>query len=62
MVESRLAEENEAKQLLMRMDKAGADDPQFPANLTVLRAAVTAHARAEEHRAAPNARLRGRRL
>ncbi len=48
VVEERLAEENEAKQLLMQMDKAGADDPQFLANLTTLRAAVTAHAEAEE--------------
>ncbi|MEU0516418.1 hemerythrin domain-containing protein [Streptosporangium sp. NPDC006007] len=48
VVEDRLAEENEAKQLLMRMDKAGAGDPQFLIHLATLRAAVTAHARAEE--------------
>ncbi|MGV9778872.1 hemerythrin domain-containing protein [Streptosporangium sp. NPDC003464] len=48
VVEDRLAEENEAKQLLAHMDKAGADDPRFLADLTALRAAVTAHAHAEE--------------
>ncbi|MFI6512646.1 hemerythrin domain-containing protein [Streptosporangium sp. NPDC050855] len=48
VVDDRLAEENEAKQLLMTMDKAGADDPEFLTNLAVLRAAVMAHARSEE--------------
>ncbi|MFF5111306.1 hemerythrin domain-containing protein [Streptosporangium sp. NPDC000509] len=48
VVDDRLAEENEAKQLLMEMDKAGTDDPRFAENLAVLRAAVTAHARSEE--------------
>ncbi|GHH69041.1 hemerythrin [Streptosporangium violaceochromogenes] len=48
VVEDRLAEENEAKRLLTRMEKAGVDDPRFPADLATLRAAVTAHARAEE--------------
>ncbi|MGC5014338.1 hemerythrin domain-containing protein [Streptosporangium sp. DT93] len=48
VVDDRLAEENEAKQLLMTMDKAGADDPDFSSNLAMLRAAVTAHARSEE--------------
>ncbi|MDP9862046.1 MULTISPECIES: hemerythrin domain-containing protein [Streptosporangium] len=48
VVEDRLAEENEAKQLLAHMDEAGADDPRFLADLTALRAAVTAHASAEE--------------
>jgi hypothetical protein len=32
----------------MEMDKAGAGDPRFTANLAALRAAVTAHARSEE--------------
>ncbi|GAA3012097.1 hemerythrin domain-containing protein [Streptosporangium longisporum] len=48
VVDDRLAEENEAKQLLTTMDKAGADDPEFLTNLAVLRAAVMAHARSEE--------------
>ncbi|MDP9849549.1 hemerythrin domain-containing protein [Streptosporangium lutulentum] len=48
VVDDRLAEEHEAKQLLMEMDKAGAGDPQFLTNLTALRAAVMAHARSEE--------------
>ncbi|MEU4836080.1 hemerythrin domain-containing protein [Streptosporangium sp. NPDC023615] len=48
VVDDRLAEENEAKQLLMTMDKAGVDDPEFTANLALLRGAVTAHARSEE--------------
>ncbi|GAA3084857.1 hemerythrin domain-containing protein [Streptosporangium carneum] len=48
VVEDRLAEEKEAKQLLVRMDEAGAEDPRFLTDLAALRAAVTAHARAEE--------------
>jgi hemerythrin superfamily protein len=48
VVDDRLAEENEAKELLTHMDKAGAGDPQFLTNLKVLRTAVFAHARAEE--------------
>jgi hemerythrin superfamily protein len=49
VVDDRLAEENEAKQMLMEMDKAGAGDPRFMTNLAALRAAVMAHARSEEH-------------
>jgi hypothetical protein len=48
VVEDRLAEENEAKELLMRMDEAGPDSPDFMQNLLMLRAAVEAHARSEE--------------
>jgi hemerythrin superfamily protein len=48
VVDDRLAEEHEAKQLLMEMDKAGAGEPQFLTNLAALRAAVMAHARSEE--------------
>jgi len=48
IVDDRLAEENEAKQLLQHMDKAGPDAPDFTDNLLALRAAVEAHARSEE--------------
>ncbi|GGS94520.1 hemerythrin [Planobispora rosea] len=48
VVDDRLAEEREAKELLMRMDQAGPEDPQFLTNLALLRAAVEAHARSEE--------------
>lgn len=48
IVEDRLVEENEAKQLLMYMDKVGVGDPHFLANLMLLRAAVLPHARSEE--------------
>ncbi|WP_262380171.1 hemerythrin domain-containing protein [Nonomuraea sp. PA05] len=48
VVDDRLAEENEAKELLMRMDQAGPDAPGFTQNLLMLRAAVEAHARSEE--------------
>jgi hemerythrin superfamily protein len=48
VVDDRLAEEHEAKQLLVEMDKAGAGDPRFMTNLAALRAAVMAHARSEE--------------
>ncbi|MFG3441374.1 hemerythrin domain-containing protein [Nonomuraea sp. NPDC047897] len=48
VVDDRLEEEREAKELLQHMDQAGPDDPDFMANLAVLRAAVMAHARSEE--------------
>ncbi|MFI7439296.1 hemerythrin domain-containing protein [Nonomuraea indica] len=48
VVEDRLEEERQAKELLQHMDQAGPDDPDFMANLAVLRAAVMAHARSEE--------------
>ncbi|WP_246090613.1 hemerythrin domain-containing protein [Nonomuraea deserti] len=48
VVDDRLAEENEAKELLSRMDEAGPDAPDFMQNLAMLRAAVEAHARSEE--------------
>ncbi|MEV0585089.1 hemerythrin domain-containing protein [Nonomuraea sp. NPDC050310] len=48
LVDDRLAEEREAKELLQHMDQAGPDDPDFTKNLLTLRAAVEAHARSEE--------------
>ncbi|MFF4624114.1 hemerythrin domain-containing protein [Nonomuraea jabiensis] len=48
IVDDRLAEENQAKELLQRMDQAGPTAPDFAEKLAVLRAAVEAHARSEE--------------
>ncbi|GII86874.1 hemerythrin [Sphaerisporangium siamense] len=48
VVDDRLAEENEAKQLLMDLDKHGPGAPDFLERLALLRGAVTAHARSEE--------------
>ncbi|MFB4270641.1 hemerythrin domain-containing protein [Nonomuraea sp. GTA35] len=48
VVDDRLEEENEAKELLTRMDEAGPEAPDFMENLLMLRAAVEAHARSEE--------------
>jgi hypothetical protein len=48
VVDDRLTEENEAKQLLELMDQAGPAAPDFTDNLLLLRAAVEAHARSEE--------------
>ncbi len=48
VVDDRLAEENQAKQLLQYMDRAGPDAPDFAENLARLRHAVNEHARAEE--------------
>ncbi|MBB3732901.1 hemerythrin domain-containing protein [Nonomuraea dietziae] len=48
VVEDRLAEENQAKQLLMEMDEKGPEAADFLEKLTLLRGAVTAHARSEE--------------
>jgi hemerythrin superfamily protein len=48
IVDERLREENEAKQLLSLMEERGTDDPSFDSHLRKLRIAVTEHARAEE--------------
>ncbi|MET8158410.1 hemerythrin domain-containing protein [Sphaerisporangium sp. NPDC005289] len=48
VVDDRLAEENQAKQLLEDLDKNGPDAPDFLERLLLLRTAVTAHARSEE--------------
>ena len=48
VVDDRLAEENQAKQLLQSMDQAGPAAPDFMENLLLLRGAVEAHARSEE--------------
>jgi len=48
VVDERLAEEREAKQLLVDLEELGSGHPEFSARLQVLRAAVLAHARAEE--------------
>lgn len=48
VVGDRLAEEREAKQMLADLEKLGIDHPGFSARLQMLRAAVLAHARAEE--------------
>ncbi|MGJ6967384.1 hemerythrin domain-containing protein [Streptosporangium sp. G11] len=48
VVDERLAEEKEAKQLLVDLEKLGPGHPGFSARLQMLRAAVLAHARAEE--------------
>jgi hemerythrin superfamily protein len=48
IVDDRLAEENQAKQLLQSMDQAGPAAPDFMENLLLLRGAVEAHARSEE--------------
>ncbi|MEU4834842.1 hemerythrin domain-containing protein [Streptosporangium sp. NPDC023615] len=48
VVDDRLAEEREAKQLLADLERLGTGHPDFSGGLQVLRAAVLAHARAEE--------------
>ncbi|MCW2880589.1 MAG: hemerythrin [Sphaerisporangium sp.] len=48
IVEERLREENEAKQLLTLMEERGTQDPSFDSHLRKLRIAVEEHARAEE--------------
>ncbi|MEV7969411.1 hemerythrin domain-containing protein [Sphaerisporangium sp. NPDC088356] len=48
IVDERLREENEAKQLLTLMEERGTEDPSFSSHLEKLRLAVTEHARAEE--------------
>jgi hemerythrin superfamily protein len=48
VVDERLAEENEAKDLLTRLDEMGTDDPEFDKNFDVLRISVLDHAEAEE--------------
>lgn len=48
VVDDRLAEENEAKQLLRQLDELGPDDPRFGELVDQLREAVLEHARSEE--------------
>ncbi|PAZ16768.1 hemerythrin [Streptomyces sp. SA15] len=48
VVEERLREEREAKELLSRLDGMDTDDPKFLPELQVLRLDVMRHARAEE--------------
>ncbi|NUW32472.1 hemerythrin domain-containing protein [Nonomuraea sp. SMC257] len=48
VVDDRLAEEREAKELLQRLEEEGPDAPDFLERLALLRAAVTAHAQSEE--------------
>ncbi|MEV0195591.1 hemerythrin domain-containing protein [Nonomuraea sp. NPDC050691] len=48
VVDDRLAEEREAKELLQQLEEAGPNAPGFLEKLALLRTAVTAHARSEE--------------
>ncbi|WP_285774709.1 hemerythrin domain-containing protein [Microtetraspora sp. NBRC 13810] len=48
IVDDRLTEENEAKQMLEHMDESGVNDPEFMSNLAHLRTSVLAHAQNEE--------------
>ena len=48
VVDSRIAEQSEAEELLSMMEKRGSESPEFAANLAQLRQAVLAHAQAEE--------------
>ncbi|MEV2273235.1 hemerythrin domain-containing protein [Nonomuraea africana] len=58
IVDDRLAEEADAKRLLAEMDKNGPDAADFMERLTLLRDAVTAHARSEERYEFPQLRAR----
>jgi hemerythrin superfamily protein len=48
LADARIKEQSEAEELLASMEKAGADDPQFPAQLEKLQQAVLEHAAKEE--------------
>ncbi|MET9295045.1 hemerythrin domain-containing protein [Streptomyces sp. NPDC003077] len=48
VVDDRLTEEKEAKEVLARLDETDTDDPKFLPRLQSLRTSVMAHARAEE--------------
>ncbi|MEU6717483.1 hemerythrin domain-containing protein [Nonomuraea sp. NPDC046802] len=48
IIDARLTEEKQAKELLQQMDEAGPDAPDFTEKLAVLRTAVEAHASNEE--------------
>ncbi|MGW0591040.1 hemerythrin domain-containing protein [Streptosporangium sp. NPDC002607] len=56
VVDERLAEEREAKQMLSDLERLGTDHPDFSGHLQVLRAAVLAHAHAEERHEFPQFR------
>jgi hemerythrin superfamily protein len=56
VVEERLREEREAKELLSRIDGMDTDDPKFLTELHTLRLDVMAHARSEERYEFPHIR------
>jgi hypothetical protein len=57
-VEDRLAEERDAKEMLVRLTKADVDDEGFDSALLLLRAAVLTHARYEERYEFPQLRAK----
>lgn len=66
VIDARLAEERDAKQMLADLYERGTDDPEFPARFEALREAVLTHAKREERyefpylnvRVAPKTRAR----
>jgi len=66
VIDARLAEEREAKQMLVDLCERGTDDPEFPIRFGALREAVLTHAKREERyefpylhaRVAPKTRAR----
>jgi len=53
LVEARLAEESEAKQVLAGLEKDGVDDPSFSTRIAEFERAVLEHATAEEQQVFP---------
>lgn len=56
MVDARLSEENEAKQMLERLEALQMDDPQFAVQFHALKTSVTEHAEHEEREEFPRLR------
>jgi len=56
VVEARLTEEADAKQVLANLEKMGPKAAQFPGELASFEKAVLAHAEAEEHEVFPRLR------
>jgi hemerythrin superfamily protein len=48
LADARIKEQSESEELLKQMEKKGANAPDFPANLAILRDSVLRHAQAEE--------------
>jgi hypothetical protein len=59
IAEARIAEEREAKEMLVELEKIGPDGAEFADLLGRLRAAVLSHARSEETEEFPYLRLQG---
>jgi hemerythrin superfamily protein len=56
IADARMAEENEAKEVLAKLEELGCDSPEFMAKFMAFKKSVLAHAENEEHQEFPSIR------